>query len=149
MCDWPPPSPRPSIGCRASDCMTLCCLASAWCYNDEAQGSTPGAPACLHRSCRSTEEKKKPEGLKIFKNVNNNKKHIWSVWCSYRSPWGYAPGHAGLVGTSQGADGSTRHSLTMKRSERTVTLRVDTLDFTVPFSHHNTAIWTLENITAQ
>lgn len=58
MCDWPPPSPRPSIGYRASDCTALCCLASAWCYSDEAQGSTPAAPACLHHSCQSTEEKK-------------------------------------------------------------------------------------------
>lgn len=65
VCDWPPPSPQPAIGCRASDCMPLCCLASAWYYSDEVQGSTLAAHASLHCSCRCTEE----ERQKLFETV--------------------------------------------------------------------------------
>lgn len=65
VCDWPPPSPRPAIGCRVSDCMSLCCLASAWYYSDEAQGSTLAAHASLRRSRRCTEE----ERQKLFETV--------------------------------------------------------------------------------
>lgn len=54
--NWPPPSPQPSNECRALDCRALCCLASVWCYSDEARGSTPAAPWCLHHSCQSTDK---------------------------------------------------------------------------------------------
>lgn len=45
-----PSSRRSSSGCRASDCMALCCWASPWRYSDEALDSTPDAPSYLYHS---------------------------------------------------------------------------------------------------